>query len=122
MTAHTTVEMDQTDFKDLQTQIFNNKSENVDRKDDIRDKIETKEAPQLKKYAFRKGDSVFELDDDYEIEFMADKKPTKLTLRELKDRAAGDIAIKNRMHSLAEEKKELTRLLKHLLIWLRKIL
>ena len=39
------------------------------------------------------------------MEIMADKRPTKLTLRELKERAAGDIAVKNRMHSLAEEKK-----------------
>ena len=54
---------------------------------------------------FKKGDQSFELDDDYEIEIMADKRPTKMTLRELKDRAAGDIAVKNRMHSLAEEKK-----------------
>lgn len=59
-----------------------------------------------RKFTFRKGDQVFEIDEDAELEFMADKKPTKLTLRDLKDRAAGDIAVKNRMHSLAEEKKK----------------
>lgn len=58
-----------------------------------------------KKYAFRKGDTSIEVDEDAELEFMADKRPIKLTLRELKDRAAGDVAIKNRMHQLAEEKK-----------------
>jgi hypothetical protein len=38
---------------------------------------------------------------------MADKRLTRLPIRELKDRAAGDIAVKNRMHSLAEEKKRI---------------
>lgn len=59
-----------------------------------------------RKMTFRKGEQVFEIDEDAEIEFMADKRPTKLTLRDLKDRAAGDIAVKNRMHALAEEKKK----------------
>lgn len=107
--ASSTVEMDRNGFQDLQQQLLNNKA-NKEVAEDIRDKVAPKEVKketpsQSKKYVFKKGDQSFELDDDYEIEFMADKRPTKLTLRELKDRAAGDIAVKNRMHSLAEEKK-----------------
>lgn len=95
-----TVEMDSSNFNDLRNQIISKKPE---KNEDIRAKQET--APVSKKYIARKGDQELELDDDFELEIMADKKATKLTLRELKERAAGDIAIKNRMHSLAEEKK-----------------
>jgi hypothetical protein len=108
--ASSTVEMDNEGFADLKDQILNNKSERSDTNQDIRTREEPKEKKdnyQSKKYTFRKGDQTLELDDDYELEIMADKRPTKLTLRELKDRAAGDIAIKNRMHSLAEEKKRI---------------
>ena len=78
------------------------------------EETKTKEQPQSasKKYVFRKGDQSFEIDEDAELEFMADKKPMKLQLRELKDRAAGDVAVKNRMHSLAEEKKRVQQTLK----------
>jgi hypothetical protein len=102
-----TVEMDRTGFASLQEQLLNNKGAKADPNQDIRDKAEPSEkaSSQSKKYTFKKGDQSLELDDDYEMEFIADKRPTKLTLRELKDRAAGDIAVKNRMHALAEEKK-----------------
>jgi hypothetical protein len=102
-----TVEMDRNGFDSLQEQLLNNKTEKPVSKD-IRDKShqeESKRQSPSKKFIFSRGEETLELDDDYEIEIMADKKPTKLTLRELKDRAAGDIAVKNRMHSLAEEKK-----------------
>lgn len=59
-----------------------------------------------KKFVFRKGDQTFEVDEDAVIEMMADKKMTKMSLRELRDNAAGEVAVKNRMHSLAEEKKK----------------
>lgn len=104
-----TVEMDRSGFESLQDQILNRKSEKPESKD-IRDKAqedESKKQYPSKKFVLSKGGENLELDDDYEMEFMADKKPTKLTLRELKDRAAGDIAVKNRMHSLAEEKKRI---------------
>ena len=65
--------------------------------------VEKKSEPRL--YVFKKGDQSFEIDEEAELEFMADKKPIKLTLRDLKDRAAGDVAVKNRMNSLAEERK-----------------
>lgn len=108
--AATTVEQDNAGYADLQDQLLNSKAQKAEPTEDIRQKAPAKESkkevpPQLKKYVFKKGDQSLELDDDYEIEFMADKRPTKLTLRELKDRAAGDIAVKNRMHALAEEKK-----------------
>jgi hypothetical protein len=110
----TTVEMDHSGFASLQDQLLNPKQEVSS---DIREKsklersaTENEKTPRSsnKKFVLSRGDDKFELDDDYEIEFMADKKPTKLTLRELKERAAGDIAIKNRMHSLAEEKKRVS--------------
>jgi len=105
----TTVEMDHTGFADLQNQILNNKGAKAGDVKDIRDEATKPErVPTSKKYVFTKGDQSLELDDDYELEIMADKRPTKMTLRELKDRAAGDVAVKNRMHSLAEEKKRVT--------------
>ncbi len=102
-----TVEMDHSNFSDLQNQILKNNGAKNEPDRDIRERQEVKETPtsNSKKYVFRKGDQTFEIDDDYELEFMADKKLSKLSLRELKDRAAGDIAVKNRMHSLSEEKK-----------------
>jgi len=110
-----TVEMDRSGYASLEDQLLNNKGAKADPAQDIREKAESKEkAPsQSKKFVFKRGDETLELDDDYEMEFMADKRPTKLTLRELKDRAAGDIAVKNRMHSLAEEKKRVQSTFKH---------
>ncbi len=110
--ASSTVEMDDTGFDSLQNQILNSKSHKPE-DTDIRSKASEATKPEKdrrlssasKKFVFRKGDQSMELDDDYELEIMADKRPTKMTLRELKERAAGDVAIKNRMHSLAEEKK-----------------
>src|SRR5665213_2204632 len=105
----TTVEMDNTGFNALQDQLLNSKANKSQANEDIRDKapVNKEQLAPSKKYIFKKGDHALELDDDYEMEFVADKRPTRLTLRELKDRAAGDIAVKNRMHSLAEEKKRI---------------
>jgi hypothetical protein len=106
-----TVEMDNTGFDSLTEQLLDKKATSaVADKGDIRtaraEPTESKkESPASKKYVFRKGDQTLELDDDFELEMMADKRPVRLTLRELKDRAAGDVAVKNRMHALAEEKK-----------------
>lgn len=104
-----TVEMDKNGYASLEDQLLNNKGAKAEQIQDIREKADQaesrKQTAPSKKYVFKKGDQSLELDDDYEMEFMADKRPTKITLRELKDRAAGDIAVKNRMHSLAEEKK-----------------
>ena len=107
--ASSTVEHDHTGFDSLKNQILSKESSKVDSQQDIRTQRDAettkKESPVSKKFLFTKGDQSLELDDDYEIEMMADKRPIKMTLRELKDRAAGDVAVKNRMHSLAEEKK-----------------
>jgi len=105
-----TVEMDNTGLAALTNQLLDSKAvKNATTQQDIRTAPETKEtrkeAPSAKRYVFNKGDQSVELDDDFEVEVMADKRPVKMTLRELKDRAAGDVAVKNRMHSLAEEKK-----------------
>ena len=104
-----TVEMDHSPFEQLQNQLLNNKGAKAADVQEAAQTQEVKSQPSAsKKYLFTKGDQSLELDDDYELEIMADKRPTKLTLRELKDRAAGDIAVKNRMHSLAEEKKRVS--------------
>ena len=101
-----TVEMDRSGYSSLHDQILNNNGQKNEAAQDIRDEPKNKIVqPSSKKFVFHKGDETLELDDDYEMEFMADKRSTRLTLRELKERAAGDIAVKNRMHSLAEEKK-----------------
>jgi len=105
----TTVENDAEGFEALAEQIQNKSSAKAETAKDVEEKAppkQKKEANNSKKFIFRKGDQSLELDDDYELEIMADKRPTKLTLKELKERAAGDIAVKNRMHSLAEEKKK----------------
>ena len=104
-----TVEMDRSGFADLKNQLINSKTEKPEPKKEEKKEPnrERKEPPSPnKKYVFRRGDQSLEVDEDFELEIMADKRPTKLTLRELKDRAAGDIAVKNRMHALAEERKQ----------------
>jgi len=116
MTALATVIQNDYPIDELQSQILNAResqktmpSKNVEKEEVIREKStapRSKPSGDHRKMIFRKGDQVFEVDEDAEIEFMADKRATKLTLRDLKDRAAGDIAVKNRMHSLAEEKKK----------------
>lgn len=109
----TTVEMDHAGFSDLKSQILDSKSDKGPEPKQKQERGAPKEskkdaaAPNNKKFVFRRGDESLELDDDYELEMMADKKPIRLTLRELKDRAAGDVAVKNRMHALAEEKKKI---------------
>lgn len=101
-----TVEMDRSGFDSLKNQILDIKAAPEEQKKEKAQPNEAnKPASSSKKYIFRRGDESLELDEDFELEMTADKRPVRLTLRELKDRAAGDIAVKNRMHSLAEEKK-----------------
>lgn len=118
-TVATIMQNDVSNFDSLQEQILNSKStQQKESERDVRSlreqELKEKEEPvaSSKKYVFTKGDQSLELDDDYEMEIMADKKATRLTLRELRERAAGDIAIKNRMHSLAEEKKNVQKTFK----------
>lgn len=59
------------------------------------------------KLSFTKGDETFDVDEDAEFELKADGKTRKVTLRELRDYAAGGIAVRNRMRQLAEEKKKI---------------
>ncbi|HET9433053.1 MAG TPA: hypothetical protein VFO37_04815 [Chitinophagaceae bacterium] len=111
------VEADKENFQELKSQLETkrNSSSEVQGKSESEEEKASqseKKEPDLKKFIFKKGDSVFEVDEDAEIEMMADKKPVKLTLKDLKERAAGEIAVKNRMHSLAEEKKKVQSTLK----------
>lgn len=106
------VESDVAGYQNLMTQLLDVKATPSTPVQDAAPKAEdTKpvepEAPSnTKKYTFKKGEQTFDLDEDVELEMMADKTPIKMTLKELKDRAAGDVAVKNRMHQLAEEKKK----------------
>jgi hypothetical protein len=114
MTA--TVQADVSGFEDLASQLLSKRDskplpEAKLERADIPSKEERSEAD-VRRSSFRKGDQTFDIDDDAEIEFMADKSPVKMKLAELKDRAAGDVAIKNRLHSLAEEKKKVQGTLK----------
>lgn len=108
-----TVTLDDAGYDSLREQILTSKGK-PEAAQDIREKQPEahKESGSTKKFVFKKGDESFEIDEDYSLEFMADKKPTTLTLRELKERAAGDIAVKNRMHALAEEKKSVQQTFK----------
>lgn len=117
MSALATVIQNDYPIDELQNQILSAReshktapSNDVENEEVTREKSPAPKAPSHKtdqrKFIFRKGDQVFEVDEDAELEFMADKRQMRLSLRDLKDRAAGDIAVKNRMHSLAEEKKK----------------
>jgi plasmid stabilization system protein ParE len=104
----TTVEMDNAGFEDLKNQIISGKHKEAPeaiQKEEKPSKAQSDNRTSMKKNVFQRGEDRYEIDDDYEIEMMADKKPVKMSLRELKERAAGDVAVKNRMHALAEEKK-----------------
>lgn len=58
-------------------------------------------------FRFQKGDESIEVDQDAVLEFKADGKPVKMTLKELRDAAAGGVAVRNRMRQLSEQKKQL---------------
>lgn len=60
-----------------------------------------------KSFQFSLGEKNFDIDENAEIEFKADGKPVKMTLKEMRDAAAGGVAVRNRMRQLAEEKKNL---------------
>lgn len=61
----------------------------------------------VNKLRFRKGDESFEVDEDALFELKADGINRKVTLKELRDYAAGGIAVRNRMRQLAEERKKI---------------
>ena len=60
-----------------------------------------------KSFQFTLGDDVVDVDENAVIEIKADGKPIKMTLKELRDAAAGGVAVRNRMRILAEERKKL---------------
>ncbi len=57
--------------------------------------------------SFYKGEERFDVDPDAVFELKADGKSHKMTLRELRDAAAGGIAVRNRMRQLSDQKKDL---------------
>lgn len=68
---------------------------------------------ELKKIRFQKGEKVWDIDEDAVAEFKADKSTRKLSAKEMRDKASGEIAIENRMRELAEKKKETESLVKN---------
>ena len=102
-------------IEELQKNLLDSRESKLNPKQEEKPELEVqekkKEDPKPKaggrKFVFRKGESVFEVDEDAEFEFTADKKPMRMTLKELRDRAAGDVAVKNRMHAIAEERKKI---------------
>lgn len=58
-------------------------------------------------YSFRKGKEEYEVDPEAQIEFKADGVVHKMTLKEMRDAAAGGVAVRNRMRQLSEQKKAL---------------
>ena len=75
--------------------------------EEAEDSEEQEEVEKVNKYRFRKGDEDIEVDEDAEFELKADGKKRTVTLRELKDYAAGGIAVRNRMRQLAEQKHKI---------------
>jgi hypothetical protein len=67
-----------------------------------------------KKIKFNKGEQFWDLDEDAVLEFMADKKPVKMTLKEMRDAAAGGVAVRNRLREVAEEKKKIGTVFKNI--------
>lgn len=59
-------------------------------------------------FQFQKGETKWDVDDDAEFEFVADKRPVKMTLKEMRDAAAGGVAVRNRLRQVAEERKALS--------------
>jgi hypothetical protein len=58
-------------------------------------------------FRFQKGEETFDLDSDAILEFKADGKPIKMSLKQMRDAAAGGIAVRNRMRQLSEQKKQM---------------
>jgi hypothetical protein len=97
------------DKKQKKEEKFNgsNAEENTEIHDGNQREVQTDTDSQEKRsgFKFSKGQKNWEVDDDAEFEFMADKKPVKMTLKEMRDAAAGGVAVRNRMRQLSEEKK-----------------
>ena len=58
-------------------------------------------------FQFALGEENWDVDPDAVFEFKADGKNISMTLSEMRDAAAGGVAIRNRMRNLAEERKKL---------------
>lgn len=61
----------------------------------------------LQGFRYSLGDEQFDIDENAVFEIKADGKPVKMTLKEMRDAAAGGVAVRNRMRSLAEDRKKL---------------
>jgi hypothetical protein len=58
-------------------------------------------------FRFQKGNENYDIDPEAILEFNADGKTVKMSLKQLRDAAAGGVAVRNRMRQLAEQKKAL---------------
>jgi len=59
-----------------------------------------------KKFTFSLGENEVDVDENAELEFKADGKTVRMSLKQMRDSAAGGVAVRNRMRQLAEEKKK----------------
>lgn len=60
-----------------------------------------------KTFTFQLGEEEIEIDENAIFTLKADGKPVQMTLKEMRDSAAGGVAVRNRMRMLADEKKKL---------------
>lgn len=93
------------DFKKESTNRESQTSSNEDGQRE--DRSEDENQRKGKTFRFTKGEENFEIDEDAEFEFLADKRPIKMTVKQMRDAAAGGVAVRNRMRQIAEEKKNL---------------
>jgi len=60
-----------------------------------------------KSFQFSLGDDLIDVDENALIELKADGKIIKMTMKEMRDAAAGGVAVRNRMRSLSDERKKM---------------
>lgn len=73
----------------------------------VEEEQDTADSEKREFLSFFKGEERFDVDPEALFEFKADGKTHKMTLKELRDAAAGGVAVRNRMRQLSEQKKDL---------------
>jgi hypothetical protein len=71
------------------------------------DSDDSEQEEKRKSFQFQIDDDFLDIDENATMEIKADGKTVKMTLRELRDAAAGGVAVRNRMRVLSEERKKL---------------
>lgn len=71
------------------------------------------DTPNTSAFRFKKGEQEWDIDEDAEFTFKADKKDVTMSLRKMRDAAAGGLAVQNRLREVAQEKKDLQKPIKN---------